>query len=128
MVSNAYSITSLYELEPAVQASTDRFIERMGEFAASGNPVDFSSWLQWYAFDTIGAITFSSRFGFLDRGEDIDNTLQTIEGALWGGIVLAELPLLDRLQKHPITRALLPFIGAYENKRNHIAKVGPRLV
>ncbi|KAK8137784.1 hypothetical protein PG984_001164 [Apiospora sp. TS-2023a] len=36
-------------------------------------------WLQCYAFDVIGLITFSKRFGFLDRGEDVGGVMKAIK-------------------------------------------------
>ena len=33
---------------------------------------DFTRWLQLYAADVIGGITYSKRLGFIDRNEDVD--------------------------------------------------------
>jgi hypothetical protein len=42
--------------------------------------------VQWYAFDAIGAITFSRRLGFMERREDVDNMIAQLEfGFLYGG-------------------------------------------
>ena len=36
----------------------------------AGQPLDLGEWLQWYAFDVIGNITFSQTFGMLkNRGD-----------------------------------------------------------
>lgn len=36
---------------------------------------DFGEWLQFFAFDVIGEITFSRRLGFLERGDDVDGII-----------------------------------------------------
>lgn len=43
---------------------------------------NLSTWLQWYAFDVIGELTFSKRLGFVDRGEDVEGIIQSIEWML----------------------------------------------
>ena len=40
------------------------------------------SWLQWYAFDVIGAITFHRRFGFMEEQKDVRGMIGAIESAL----------------------------------------------
>lgn len=50
--------------------------------------VDLGAWLQYYAFDVIGAITFQRHFGFMEQGEDVDDMIGGIEFGLWyAGIV-----------------------------------------
>ena len=56
------------------------FFERLDEvFADKDQVCNFSFWLQAFAFDVIGEITFSKRIGFLEKGEDIDG----IMGSIW---------------------------------------------
>ncbi|OIW35197.1 cytochrome P450 [Coniochaeta ligniaria NRRL 30616] len=82
LVSSGFSMTSLLAMEDFVSECVKVFEARMTGFADSGQSVDMAHWLQCYAFDVIGEITFAKRFGFMDRGEDIGNTMQTLEGFL----------------------------------------------
>lgn len=123
MVSNSYSIMVLSELEPLVQSTTDRFLKRFDEFAASKKVMNLSEWLPWFAFDAIGEVTFSKRFWFIDAGRDIDGTLATIEDAMWAGLVLSELPVIHKIMTHRVTRTLFPFVDKFQSKKNYIAKV-----
>jgi hypothetical protein len=64
-------------------------LERLQEISASGNAFDVGNWLQCYAFDVIGEITFSKRFGLLDKGEDQTGLINAIHTSLaytnrWG--------------------------------------------
>lgn len=34
--------------------------------------VDLAAWLQFYAFDSLGAVNFSKKLGFLEAGIDLD--------------------------------------------------------
>ena len=39
---------------------------------------DLGDWLQYFAFDVMGTLTFSKRYGFLENGSDVNGMLQTI--------------------------------------------------
>ena len=122
LVSNSYALSAVTELDVFVQRPTDRLLQRIGEFADSGKPMNLSFWLQWYAFDVIGEVSFSKEFGFLQQGKDVDNILQNIENSLWPGIVMSELPELDDFRKSAIFRKL-PLIGSYDKEMNKLAEV-----
>ncbi|CAD6443462.1 0c9fd5bc-d3f3-4ba2-8127-3c0015f70ac3 [Sclerotinia trifoliorum] len=81
-VANHYSMSSLVGYEPYVNNSTELLSRRFGELASSGKIVDLQHWLQCYAFDVIGEITFGQRFGFLDMGEDKDGVFAALDDGL----------------------------------------------
>jgi cytochrome P450 len=77
-----YSMTSLVNYEPFVDTCADLFVEKLQGFANSSQEVNMGHWFQCYAFDLIGDITFSKRFGFLDNGEDIDGAMAAIDRSM----------------------------------------------
>ena len=58
-------MTSLLELEPAVHSYTQMFRSRPQDFADKKGPIDLEAWLQYYAFDMVGELTFARKLGFL---------------------------------------------------------------
>ncbi|TPX11294.1 uncharacterized protein E0L32_001112 [Thyridium curvatum] len=76
---STYSMTSLVTYETYVDECTDLFSLRLSELAAANVPVGMGFWFQCFAFDVIGLITYSSRLGFLDQGEDIGSVIKTID-------------------------------------------------
>ncbi|KAH8652032.1 cytochrome P450 [Xylariales sp. PMI_506] len=77
---NMYSMTSLLSYEPYVDECVDLFSQRLGEIAQGGaSPVNMGHWMQCYAFDVIGYMTYSKRLGFLDHGKDIGNIISALE-------------------------------------------------
>lgn len=83
-----YSMSSLVNYEGYVDDCAEIFGKRLSEFAARGETIDMAHWLQCYAFDVIGDITYSQRFGFLDAGEDIAGLLKALHGVLrYGALV-----------------------------------------
>ncbi|KAF5845957.1 hypothetical protein GGP41_008439 [Bipolaris sorokiniana] len=79
---STYSMSSLVTYEPYVDECADLFSQRLGELASAGAYADMGHWLQCYAFDVIGLITYSKRLGFLDRGEDIGGVMAALEDHL----------------------------------------------
>ncbi|KAJ5697351.1 hypothetical protein N7488_011035 [Penicillium malachiteum] len=59
-----------------------------------GQRVDLGEWLQWYAFDVIGAITFQQRFGFMEQREDVQNMIADLEVGLKYAGVVGQVPSL----------------------------------
>ena len=93
-----YSLSSLVTYESYVDDCTEIFCERLAEFAKSGEMINMGHWFQCYAFDVIGEITYSKRFGFLDKGEDVGGTLAALQKSMvfstLGGIYASWYPLL----------------------------------
>lgn len=85
-VSNAYAMSTLVNFEPLVDSTTNEFLKQLSHrYSDRQGPLgicDFGAWLQYYAFDVIGELTFSKRLGFLDRGIDVDRIIANLERLL----------------------------------------------
>lgn len=106
-VSNAYAMSTLVAFEPLVDTTTVAFLEQLKKrFAGHSDgegTCDFGVWLQYYAFDVIGELTYSKRLGFVDRGVDVDHIVGNLERLLNYVSVVGQLPMLDRIFfKNPI--------------------------
>ena len=47
-------------------------------FVDSHQAFDLGKWLQYFAFEVMGTMTFSKRYGFLETGKDVNGMLATI--------------------------------------------------
>lgn len=55
------------------------FFEQLDKlFVRSGDVCDLGKWLQMFAFDVIGEITFLKRLGFLENAEDVAGIMNSI--------------------------------------------------
>lgn len=78
-ISSAYSMSTLLSFEPYVDSTMRVFCEQLeSRFIENKKPLDFGKWLQMFAFDVIGELTFSRRLGFLESGEDINHVMANI--------------------------------------------------
>lgn len=75
----AFSMTSIVELEPFVDSSVDFFVSRIKELGSNRAPLDMAAWFQWYAFDVIGELTFSTRYGFMEMAEDVGGSTKILD-------------------------------------------------
>lgn len=103
LVSRAYSMESLRDLESFVDEAIAVFMKHMD--GMQGSIVDMGNWVQLFAFDVIGGVTFSKLFGFMDAGRD-DGSFGQIESALQSASWIGQVPLL-----YWIHDFLLPVFG-----------------
>ncbi|KAL3487074.1 cytochrome P450 [Aspergillus germanicus] len=135
-VASGYAMSTLVEFEPLVESTITAFLGQLEERYAtqpegekknneeeksSKALCDFGQWLQFYAFDVIGELTFSKRLGFVERGEDVDGIIGSLEWLLRYAAVIGQLPILDSLfLKNPL-RLWLSSIG-YLNANSPVVK------
>ncbi|KAJ6020294.1 hypothetical protein N7499_003580 [Penicillium canescens] len=74
-----YSMTSMVHYEGYVDDSIRVFYRQLEAFSGARRALDMGAWLQYYAFDVIGNITFGKAFGYLDRAEDINNMIAKLD-------------------------------------------------
>ncbi|KAK0862978.1 hypothetical protein LTR87_016387 [Friedmanniomyces endolithicus] len=107
-VNNAFAMSSLVGYEPLVDSTTDAFIEETDKkYCATGKSCNFSQWLQFFAFDVIGELTWSKRLGFVERDEDVEGIVKFIGDFLSYAGPIGQQPFLDLLlEKNPVKLAL----------------------
>ncbi|KAK8199087.1 pisatin demethylase [Phyllosticta capitalensis] len=107
-INGYFAMSSLKSYEPLVDSTVDYYLEQTDKFYAStGKPCNFNRWLQFFAFDVVGELTWSKRLGYLERDEDIDNIVTVLGNFLSYCAVVGQQPWLDLLiNKNPIKMLL----------------------
>jgi hypothetical protein len=76
-------MSGLVQLEPFIDSTLGSFMRdldrRFVNVKTGPRVFDFSRWLNLYAFDAIGEMSFSEKIGFLDSGGDIEGIMHQIE-------------------------------------------------
>ncbi|KAJ2974229.1 hypothetical protein NUW58_g8725 [Xylaria curta] len=70
LVARAYSMESTMHLEPQVDELISQLLRKFDDMAFSRQTVDLGYWLQLFAFDVVGAVSFSKPYGFVSTGAD----------------------------------------------------------
>ena len=89
-VAQKFSMSSMKAMEPFADDCNDIFIEAMTDL--EGKAVDLGTWLQWYAFDVISAITFHRRLGFMEQRKDVENMIGDISQGLAVLATIGQVP------------------------------------
>ncbi len=72
-MNSAFAMSALVQYEPFVDNTTKIFLKQTERlYADDARPCDFTQWLQFYAFDVIGEITYGKRHGFIEKNEDVE--------------------------------------------------------
>ncbi|KAL2755538.1 hypothetical protein ACRALDRAFT_1071201 [Sodiomyces alcalophilus JCM 7366] len=103
-VNSAFSMSALVQYEPFVDNTTKLFLDQTRKlFAGKPEGCDFTRWLQFYAFDVIGEITYSKRHGFVEKNEDIDGIIAYLTNLFLYVAPIGQIPFLDLLfLKNPV--------------------------
>ncbi|CCC06644.1 hypothetical protein SMACR_00669 [Sordaria macrospora] len=104
-VNSAFAMSALVQYEPFVDNTTKLFLKQTENLYVEGGAkaCDFTRWLQFYAFDVIGEITYSKRHGFIEHNEDIDGIVSYLTKLFNYVAPIGQIPLLDRLfLKNPL--------------------------
>ncbi|KAH9886115.1 cytochrome P450 [Xylariomycetidae sp. FL2044] len=72
---SAYAQSNVLQYEDAINPLIQKLGQWMQKHAASGDPMELDKFLTYVAFDVVGEVLFSRTFGFLDKGEDIGNSI-----------------------------------------------------
>lgn len=106
-----YSMAAMQQLAPFIDDTIELFMEKLDRFADVSGRVDLGAWLHYFAFDVLGEVAFSKKFGFLDAGVDLENAIKTIdESQRYNGIV-GQVPELDHLLRRNPLWKLVPALN-----------------
>ena len=95
-------IASMYSLSNAVtyEAFIDQTLQVLfrqldDRYVTSQEAFDLGDWLQFFAFDVMGTLTFSKRYGFLEKGGDNQGMLDTVWEFMSEAAPFTQIPWLD---------------------------------
>jgi Cytochrome P450 len=101
-------MTALVQYENNVNEIIDLFLtqtERL--YASPGKVCNFATWLQYFAFDVIGKITYSQDHGFVQNNEDIEGMIGYLAKLFSYVAPVGQVPWIDLLfLKNPIVLLL----------------------
>ncbi|KAL8932159.1 MAG: hypothetical protein Q9211_006489 [Gyalolechia sp. 1 TL-2023] len=133
-------IAPMFSLSNTVthEASIDQVLGVMFQqldqrYVDSHKTFDLGNWLQYFAFDVMGTLTFSKRYGFLEQGQDVNGMLETIWTFMVDAAPFTQIPWLDELwRKNRVIAMLrgstgvsiLKVVGDFIGERQRMVKDG----
>lgn len=68
-VAPAFTLSNIVKNELIMNETIELMEQRLSELSQKTQQVDLGQWLNFLAWDLLGEVMFSSRFGFLDEGQ-----------------------------------------------------------
>jgi hypothetical protein len=82
-IGGLYTKLAVSELEPQIDNTVLFFMQRLGDLTKNGPAVlNMSLWLHLFAFDSLGDLNLSKRFGFLETGADVRHMIDRADKVL----------------------------------------------
>jgi hypothetical protein len=104
-----YSLPSMQKRSEPIEGMIKLLMEHLENYAVQNKKLcNLGNLLHYFAFDVLGEVAFSKKFGFLDQEIDIEGSIKNIDDVQWyDGIVgiIAEYDIL--LRNNPL-RPYLP--------------------
>ncbi|KAK1958741.1 cytochrome P450 [Colletotrichum sublineola] len=99
-----YSVPSMLAMEPLMDKTIAEFCDHLERrFVDTGKPCEFGDWLSYCAWDLLGFVTFSRKFGYMNEGRDFDGTLAIGDRAIDYLGICGQMPWMDYLlDKNPV--------------------------
>ncbi|KAJ0420592.1 cytochrome P450 [Aspergillus carlsbadensis] len=97
-VSSLYAMGNVMKLEPLMDQTIQVLFNQLdSRFAGGERAFDLAEWLQFFAFEVMGTISFSKRYGFLEDGRDVNGLLSGIWNFMKSAAPMGQMPWLDGL-------------------------------
>ncbi len=128
-ISSGYALSHIMKAEPYVDTTIELLEARLDQLSQMGEKVHFNRWFNFCAFDVVGEITFSQRFGFVEQGRDIGGAIANsrkltlyislIGHAYWLHGILLGNPVIGWLNLQPSNHVFDTCLSAVEARKKN---------
>ena len=102
--SNPYSMASMQQCAGYIEDTQRLLMEKLDRMCTSDlQHCNLGDWLHYFAFDVLGEVAFSRKFGFLEAGYDLEKAIKTIDDMQWYDGIIGQIPEWDYLfRRNPL--------------------------
>ena len=109
-----YSLAQMQKRSGPIEATIMTLMENLERYAGSkkegkGRVCNLGNLLHYFAFDVLGEVAFSRRFGFLEQEVDVEGSIANIDDVQWYDGIIGQIPEFDILLRNNPLRPYLPF-------------------
>ncbi|KAF2172252.1 hypothetical protein M409DRAFT_63002 [Zasmidium cellare ATCC 36951] len=111
--SHPYSMATMHTMalfiedtQRLLMSKLDRMCKAQDQYCNLGN------YLHYFAFDVLGEVAFSRKFGFLEAGFDVEGAIKTIDDVQWYDGIVGQIPEWDYVfRRNPLWK-FVPWLRA----------------
>ncbi|KAL3433256.1 cytochrome P450 [Aspergillus tetrazonus] len=74
-VASAYTLSNVIKSERYMNEMISLMLDKFDQFSDKQQSVEFDHWFNYLAFDIVGEVVFSQRFGFIKGGKDMGDSI-----------------------------------------------------
>jgi len=94
--SNPYSMATMHQMASYIEDTERMLADKFDVMCESRDGYcNLGNYLHYYAFDVLGEIAFSRKFGFLEAGYDLEKAIKTIDDMQWYDGIIGQIPEWD---------------------------------
>ena len=94
--SNPYSMATMQTMTGYMEDTQRLLMQKFDAMCSTKDQYcNLGDYLHYYAFDVLGEIAFSRKFGFLEAGYDIEKAIKTIDDMQWYDGIIGQIPEWD---------------------------------
>ena len=94
--SNPYSMATMHTMSGYIEDTERLLMKKLDGMCSSQDQYcNLGDYLHYYAFDVLGEIAFSRKFGFLEAGYDLEKAIKTIDDMQWYDGIIGQIPEWD---------------------------------
>ncbi|KPI39733.1 Pisatin demethylase [Cyphellophora attinorum] len=104
-----YSLAQMSKRNPQIEATIMTLMGNLTKYAGGKQNCNLGNLLHYFAFDVLGEVAFSRRFGFLEQEVDVEGSIKNIDDVQWYDGIVGQIPEFDILFRNNPIRPYLPF-------------------
>lgn len=105
-----YSLAQMQKRSEPIESMIMDLISHLDKYAVpTQRECNLGNLLHYFAFDVLGEVAFSRRFGFLEQEVDIEGSIKNIDDVQWYDGIVGHIPEFDILLRNNPLRPYLPF-------------------
>ncbi|KAK0271801.1 hypothetical protein LTR35_013277 [Friedmanniomyces endolithicus] len=94
--SNPYSMATMHQNSKYIEETEKELARKLDGMCQSKDQYcNLGDYLHYYAFDVLGEIAFSRKFGFIEAGYDLEKAIKTIDDMQWYDGIIGQIPEWD---------------------------------
>ncbi|KAI9036750.1 cytochrome P450 [Aspergillus affinis] len=94
-IGGLYTKSAVKEFEPQIADCVALFLRRMKE--EQGKSLDMSSWVHFYAYDSLSQVNVSQTIGFLENGRDMNGWIEAADRVFVAVGLFTQSPILHSI-------------------------------
>lgn len=105
-----YSLAQMQKRSEPIESMIMDLMSHLDKYASpTQRDCNLGNLLHYFAFDVLGEVAFSRRFGFLEQEIDIEGSIKNIDDVQWYDGIIGQIPEFDILLRNNPLRPYLPF-------------------